>query len=198
MLPGPAALRWYFPPETGTMNCIIHFTTLILLTLMLAGCASSGHVREASPITAQPFNLDLIWVKTASTLGDAAGETQALRDKIVSGLNDTRSFREVSGDRAELDSGSGITIAAEITNLRRVSKNKRLWVGLLAGQARILAKVTVTDLNTGHLIETFSVEGESSGGSARAGTTDEAIERAAEAVVGEVLKINARTAEKAM
>jgi hypothetical protein len=165
---------------------------------MLAGCASSGHVREASPITAQPFNLDLIWVKTASTLGDAAGETQALRDKIVSGLNDTRSFREVSGDRAELDSGSGITIAAEITNLRRVSKNKRLWVGLLAGQARILAKVTVTDLNTGHLIETFSVEGESSGGSARAGTTDEAIERAAEAVVGEVLKINARTAEKAM
>jgi len=180
------------------MKCIIHFTSSILLMLMLAGCASSGHVREASPITAQPFNLDMIWVKTSNSLADAAGEARTLRDKIISGLNDTHSFKEVSGSQAELDSGSGIRIEAEITDLRRVSKSRRLWLGLLAGQARILVNVTVSDLNTGQQIETFKAEGESSGGSARAGTTEEAIERAAEVVVGEVLKINARTAEKAM
>jgi hypothetical protein len=191
-------LGWYFPLGTDTMKCIKHFTSSILLMLMLAGCASSGHVREASPITAQPFNLDMIWVKTSNSLADAAGEARTLRDKIISGLNDTHSFKEVSGSQAELDSGSGIRIEAEITDLRRVSKSRRLWLGLLAGQARILVNVTVSDLNTGQQIETFKAEGESSGGSARAGTTEEAIERAAEVVVGEVLKINARTAEKAM
>jgi hypothetical protein len=67
-------------------------------------------------------------------------------------------------------------------------------MGGLAGQARIVVQVTVTDLNSGNLIETFEAEGKS-GNSARAGTTDEAIQRAAEQMVAEIVEIRSRTSQ---
>ena len=178
------------------MKFVIQFTALLAGLLTLAGCASSGTVRGASPITvAKSFDLDLILVKTSSSLGDVEAEKQVLNDGIVSGLRETGVFQKVSGSRADLGSGSGITIYAEIKEIRKVSKDERLWAGAMAGRARIRVRVTVADLNSGKQIETFEAEGESSGGSDLAGTTDEAIGRAAAEVVGEVLKINARTAE---
>jgi hypothetical protein len=67
-------------------------------------------------------------------------------------------------------------------------------MGGLAGRARIVIQVTVTDLNSGNQIETFEVEGKS-GKSAEAGTTDEAIQRAAEQVVAEMAEISSRTSQ---
>ena len=67
-------------------------------------------------------------------------------------------------------------------------------MGALAGQARIVAQVTVTDLNAGNQIETFEVEGKS-GKSAVAGTTDEAIQRASEQVVAQILEISSRASQ---
>lgn len=174
---------------------ILAYTPLLLVLLTLAGCASSGRVRDPSPITAsKPFDLDVILVKTSSSLGDLEAEKMKLNDRIVSALRETALFKQVSGNRAELDSGSGVTINADIIEIRKISKNRRLWAGAFAGRARIRVRVTVSDFNSGKQIETFEADGESSGGSALAGTTDEAIERAADQVVGEVLKINAQTA----
>ncbi len=167
----------------------------ILAVMILAGCASAGRVRGASPVTAHPFDLNLIFVKSSSALGDVELEKQMLTDRIVSGLKETHLFTEVSADRGELGAGSGITVSADIKAIRKISKEKRLWAGAMAGRARIQIQVTVSDLNSGNQIETFEAEGESSGGSSLAGTTDEAIQQAAERVVGEVVKINAQTAE---
>ena len=179
-----------------SMKSIVQFAALLIVTLTLAGCASSGMVRGASPITvAKPFELDLIFVKTSSSLGDLEAEKQMLNDKIVSGLKERHIFNAVSGNRAELGSGSGITISADIKEIRKISKEQRQWGGAMAGRARIRIQVTVSDLNSGGRIETFEAEGVSSGGSDLAGTTDEAVERAAAEVVGQVLRINALTAE---
>jgi hypothetical protein len=62
----------------------------------------------------------------------------------------------------------------------------------LAGQARILVHVTVSDLSSGNQIEVFEVEGKS-GKSAFAGTTDEAIQLAAEQIVAKVVKLYSQT-----
>jgi hypothetical protein len=178
------------------MKSLIKFTTLLLLLLTLVGCVSSGLVHGASPITAhKPLDLDLIFVKTSSSLGDLEVEQRTLSDSVVSGLRETGLFKAVSANKAEVDSGSGITINADIIEIKEISKTRRLWAGAMAGRARVRVQVTVCDLNSGSQIETFEADGESSGGSALAGTTDEAIQRAAEAVVGEVLKINEQTAE---
>ena len=175
---------------------LVKFAILLLVLLSLAGCVSSGWIHNASPITcAKPFDLDLILVKATSSFGEVEAEKQMLGDAIASGLRDTQMFRQVSEDQAELGSGSGIMIEAHIIKIKKVSRNRRLWTGALAGRARIWVEVTVSDLNTGKPIETFETGGESSGGSALAGTTGEAIDRAAEGVVAEVLKINSETAE---
>jgi len=169
---------------------------LLLGLLPLAGCASSGSVRHASAITApKPFDLDLILVQASSSMGDLAAEQQMLTDAIVSDLRDTHMFKAVSANREEIGSGSGIILRAEIQKIKKISKEKRLWEGAVAGRACIWLQVTVSDLNSGNQIETFEAYGESSGGSALAGTTDEAIERVANLLIGEVLKINSQTAE---
>jgi len=64
----------------------------------------------------------------------------------------------------------------------------------LAGQARMVVQVTVTDLDSGNQIETFEAEGRS-GKSARAGTTNEAIQQAAEQVVAGIVEIRSRTSQ---
>jgi hypothetical protein len=85
-------------------------------------------------------------------------------------------------------------IHSEITAIKKVSDSSRLWFGGLAGQARVVAQVTISDLGSGQAIEIFATEGRS-GQSARAGTTDEAIQLAAEQVANEVLKINSLSAQ---
>jgi hypothetical protein len=151
---------------------------------------------NANPIIAtRPFDLDLILVKVTSSLNGLEAEKQMLNDAIASGLRDTHLFKEVGENRTEIGSGSGIVVNADINGIKKISENKRLWAGAMAGRARILVGVTVLDLNTGKQIETFEAEGASSGGSALAGTTDEAIDRVAEGVISQVLKINAQTAE---
>jgi hypothetical protein len=178
------------------MMRLFKFTVLVLVAMNLAGCVSSGWIHNASPITAtKPFELDLILVKATSALPDLAAEKKLLNDAIASGLRDTQMFQAVSGSRGELGPGSGIMVEARIINIKKVSRNKRLWAGAMAGRARIWVAVTVSDLNTGGQLETFETGGESSGGSALAGTTGEAIDRAAEGVVAEVLKINSQTAQ---
>jgi len=178
------------------MKFIIQFIALPLVLLALAGCASSGMVQHASPITAKkPFDLDVILVTTSSSLQGVEEEKTMLKDALISDLRDTQMFKQVCEDKTEIGAGSGIKIDAGIAALKKVSKTKRLWAGAMAGRARIRIRVLVTDWHSGSLMESFEAEGASSGGSALAGTTGEAIEQAAGAAVGEVLKINSQTAE---
>jgi hypothetical protein len=181
--------------QTPCLMKSVKFIGLLLVVLNLAGCVSSGSIHNASPITAKPFDLDLILVNCTSSLKDLEPEKQRLNDALVSDLRDSQMFKEVAANKADLGSGSGITIDAQIIEIKEVSKDKRSWAGAMAGRAKIRVQVTVSDLNSGNQIETFEADGQSSGGSALAGTTDEAVERAAEEVVVQILNINAKTAE---
>ncbi len=183
-------------PSAIFMKKVFEMAAILFVLLTVVGCASTGLVKNASPITAgKPFELDYIYVETSSSMGGLEGEQKLLKDHIISGLNERQLFKGVSGNRADVSLGSGITIAAEIKAIKKVSNNARLWLGAMAGQARISVQVKLSDLNNGQVMQTFEVEGKSSGGSALAGATDEAIELAAEQVVGEVVGFNAQTAQ---
>jgi len=101
----------------------------------------------------------------------------------------------VSGNKADANSGGGIKVNVDIKKVSKVSNSARAWFGALAGRARILVQVTISDLNSGKQIETFETEGKSSGGSDLAGTTDEAFQQAARRVVAEVVKISRQTSQ---
>jgi hypothetical protein len=163
--------------------------------LFLVGCASSAVVKEVGPIsTSTPVSLDFVLVETSSSLNDVGTNAQLLNDNIITDLRETQIFGTVSGEQADVSSGSGIKIQADITELKPVSPEARTWFGGFAGHARISLKVTVSDLISGKRIQSFETEGES-GASARAGTTDEAIQRAAQLVVIEMVRISCQTSQ---
>ena len=181
---------------SSAMKEALKLAAPLVALLVLAGCASSsGLVKNASPIsTNKPVSLDFVLVETSSLLSDLEDGKRLLNDSIIRGLRETSFFASVSGNRADTNSASGIKIRADIKEINKVSDSARVWMGGLAGQARIVVQVAVTDLNSGNLIETFEAEGKS-GDSARAGTTDEAIQRAAEQVVAEIVEIRSRTSQ---
>ncbi len=171
-------------------------TTLALFVLLaIAGCAAPDRGGVASPVmTGQPVAFDLIFVTTSSSVADLEAEKQSLGDAIISGLNDSKMFARVTGNPADIGAGNGIKISGEIKGIKKVSPRAREWTGALAGRARMLVRVTISDLASGNPIEQFDAVGQS-GKSAFAGTTEEAIQRAAEQIVAAVRKLNAQMAQ---
>jgi len=175
------------------MNYAIKVAAVLLVASSLVGCASSGVVKNATPIlTSRPVSLDFVDVETSSALNDLEPEKRFLNESIITGLKQKEIFGTVSGKWEEVSSGSGLKIKVEIKEIKKVSDDARVWAGALAGRARILIHVTVADLNTGKQIEVFEVEG-NSGKSSSAGTTNEAIQQAANQVVVEMVKISMQT-----
>jgi hypothetical protein len=173
------------------MKIALHLNVIVLL-VALTGCASKQTVKPASPVmVGKPASMDTILVTASSALFDLTNETNLLSDSIYSGLNESKMFASVTQDKSVANSGGGIKISAEIRQIKKVSDNAREWSGALAGQAWVLVRVTVSDLRSGSPIEVFEVVGRS-GQSAFAGTTNEAIIRAAQQVVAEVFKLNAQ------
>jgi hypothetical protein len=176
------------------MKCVFNLAAILFVLLNLVGCASpSGVVKNDSPVLISKLvSMDSIFVESTSSLGDLETEKHLLGDLIVSGLREKQWFTNVSGNKEDVNSGSGIKVTADIKEINKVSDNARSWAGALAGQARILVHVTVSDLSSGNQIEVFEAEGKS-GKSAFAGTTDEAIQLAAGQIVAKVFKLYTQT-----
>jgi hypothetical protein len=188
-------LKMRFPKIIQHGKCALEFAAVLLVLWTLAGCASSGAVTNASPTsTRQPVSLDFIWVETSSSLGGLEGEQRSLKNAIITGLRVTGFFGGVSESPPDASSDGWIKVRAEIKKIQTVSDKSRFWLGAFAGRARIVVQVKVTDLTSGNQLETFEAEGES-GKSAWAGTTEEAIQRAAEQVVAEIAEIRSRTSQ---
>ena len=184
-----------FKQLKSIVKYILKSAATLFFLLALVGCASSGAIKNASPLsTNRPVSLDFILVETSSSLNGLDAENFFLKDTLITGLGETGLFGSISGNLAGTNSSSGIKVKADIKEIQKVSDSARLWMGAFAGRARILLQVTVTDLNSGYQIETFEAEGVS-GKSARAGTTDEAIQRAVDVVVAEMVKISRQTSQ---
>ncbi|MEI9864443.1 MAG: hypothetical protein WDN00_07790 [Limisphaerales bacterium] len=163
--------------------------------LAVAGCASSGVVKNATPVlTSAPVSLDFVLVETSGSTTNLEAAEQLLKDKLVIGLRETRVFGSVTGNKADVGSGSGMKIQAQIKEVKTVSPNARAWFGGLAGHARVLVQVTVSDLNSGNQIQAFEIEAES-GASAMAGTTDQTVQQAAQQIVAEIVRISRQTSQ---
>jgi len=178
------------------MKLIFFIAMALFVAFDFAGCADSAALTSpARPaLLRKAAALDCIVVSTASVLPQLQHEQAVFNDRVVSALRETSLFPNVEADRLTNGCGAGMIIHSEITAIKKVSDASRLWFGGLAGQARVVVQVTISDVDSGQLIETFEVEGRS-GQSARAGTTDEAVQLAAEQVANEVLKINSLSAQ---
>ena len=188
---------WNKPGTTGRRRkSALGLAAVLLALLVTTGCVSSpGSARIDSRVTTgKPASMDNILVAVSSSAGGLEAEKQLLNDSLISGLRQTGMFTAVSGNQSGLGDGDGIKLAVEITAIKTVSDNAREWAGALAGRASIALRASVDDLKTGKTVELFVVDGRS-GKSAFAGTTNEAIQRAARQVVAEMVKLNAQSAQ---
>lgn len=176
------------------MKTALPFIPLVLFILLaLNGCATQDDFKIAKPIiSAKPPSMDNILVVVSGS-SSLEAENLMLSVATVSGLKETSQFRKVAADKQELGLGNGIKVSLEILGIKKVTDKARFWIGSLAGKARVWVRITVSDLQTGSQIEVFEVVGES-GQTALSGTTDEAIYRAVNQIVAEILKINAGSA----
>jgi hypothetical protein len=176
------------------VNTYLQSAAILFVLSALVGCASSGGIQHAGPIAVRtPVSIDFARVETSSALGDLEAEKHLLNELVISDLRARDVFGDVDGNVPATGASSGIDIKIDIKEIKKISRSEREWAGALAGRARIMVGATVSDLSSGKLIETFEVVGESSGGSNLAGGTDEAIQRAAEQVVAQVIEISRQT-----
>jgi hypothetical protein len=181
------------------MKCRFFVFAAIVILLGPTGCATSPHpVALPAPVVfGKPASLDFVLVNTTATLPDLQGETTQLQDSILSGLRETGLFANVEVLNTNQVQSGGIEVFAAIKQITKVSDKARLWYGGLAGKAEVVVQVSVSDLATGKRIEIFDVEGHT-GAFAKAGTTGEAVQKAASGVVSEIVRLNAQTAQNAL
>jgi hypothetical protein len=153
-----------------------------------AGCMSSGSITKSSGGIDRVGNLDTVLLETVSELPRSEDQRRLLHALVASGLQQSGYFGRVSGGGLLEDSGNDFKVTARITALSKVSDGARVAVGALAGQASIVVDVELADLRQDTVIGTFQAVGKSSGGWVGAGTTNQAVQRAADQIVEEIVK----------
>lgn len=146
----------------------------VLLAGLLSACAASGSVQtlSANPPAIDSSKAGAVEVTTA--LSDKVDSADALRRAIVAQLVNKKVFKSVTEA-----SSSDYILKVNVVDLAEVSQGARFMLGALAGQAGITANVEVYDRREGRLLSSMVAKGQSSGGHAFAGTTQEAIDLAA-------------------
>ena len=151
------------------------------------GCASSGAILSASAMDGRIAAHDTVVVVVESDLPNSDRARQQLPYRILSGLNESGRFARLEFEPPP-DAPSYLLVTARITKLRTVSDVARVLVGGLAGRASILVDVELTDHPSASSLATFQAEGKSSAGSIWCGTTEQAVQRAAEQFVAKILE----------
>jgi hypothetical protein len=158
------------------------------MVLSLAtGCASSGSFTMNQPVSVKLSHFKSATVAVKSGLNGAPERLdeymEQLESRIVVKLREQALFGKIYS-HAETDSHADLGITVTITKIRDINDYDRVMWGALAGQATTHAKVDITDLATGKLIGSGEIVGKSSdNGTVFSGTTPQAVDRVADAVV---------------
>lgn len=152
-----------------------------LLSAMLAGCVSSGSADVRTPLSPTVARMRSAVVRVTSTVRNSEEATQELEGAIVEQLRQRRAFERVYSGIAAPDRRADVSVDARVVQFTGVSELARGLVGAFAGQAVIVADVELRGTD-GEVLGAAKVEGRSSAGTAFAGTTMQAVQRAAEQV----------------
>ena len=159
------------------------------LFLLIAGCASTGSIRNSGPTLGDRFaHYDSVVLETICELPNSESQRQLLHSLVASGLQQSGSYRRVTGVLPADDSASYLKVTERVAKLGKVTDVARVLVGALAGRADVVVDVDLTAGQTGAQSEHFQAIGKSSAGWVGAGTTDQALQRVAEQIVAEILK----------
>lgn len=169
------------------MKWLIVLVALVVLVSQI-GCASSGMLHVITPMTVKLANYKTMLFHVSSHVREAGEVMIQLENMTMGKLREKGLFKKVIIGSSSPDASADLRLNAKIVALRKVSSGSRAMWGAFSGKARITVDVELIDMKTGETIGAFRAEGKSSGGTAFAGTTPQAIEHAAEQIAGFIQK----------
>ncbi len=155
----------------------------IFVILLLGGCASTGSLHVITPTTVKLADYKTLLFHASSQVPESGEEVIQLESITIAKLRENGLFDKVVAGSASPDAPADLQLNAKIVELKKVGAGARVMLGALAGRAGIVVDVELIDMKAGKIIGAFKAEGKSSGGTVFAGTTSQAIERAAEQIV---------------
>jgi hypothetical protein len=155
----------------------------IFILILLGGCASTGTISATTPITVKLSTYKTMLLNVSSQVPESSGEIVQLESMTIAKLREKGLFDKVIAGSSSPNARADLRLNAKIVKLKRVSSGARVMVGAMAGRAGIDVEVELFDLKESKTIGTFTAQGRSSGGTAFAGTTPQAVGRAVEQIV---------------
>ncbi len=153
--------------------------------LFCAGCAATaaGSLKVDYQSAATLSNVGNLEVDVRCETPAAEPEKSKIIDAVVMRLRNLAVFKKVySAEQASPEDIADLKLNVRVTNIKRVTKASRLWFGSMAGQGRIKANIELFDLLANIKVRQATVEGVTSIGTAFSGSTEEAIDKLAEAI----------------
>ncbi|MBT3243832.1 MAG: DUF4410 domain-containing protein [Bacteroidetes bacterium] len=161
-------------------------SAIIFLVIIITSCTPASYLQTVNkPISASLASYRVAIVDVIHPEGDPANleERQLLAREISIGLEQDGPFIQIiHADSEEKDSGD-ILIECLITRIKRMSREARIMLGIMAGPASIEIQVKLIEQKSKKVIGEATVTGKSSAGTIASGTTEEAIQEAAKGVV---------------
>lgn len=154
----------------------------IFILILLGGCVSKGAVSLTTPITANLSTYKTMLLNISSQFPGSYEEI-VQQNMIIADALKKRLFDRVIAGSLFPDAQADLRLDAKITALKKVSPGERFWGGAMAGRAGVDVEVELFDLRKNKSIGAFFAQGRSSGGTIFAGTTSQAVRRAAEKIV---------------
>lgn len=161
----------------------MHIVFSFIIAILFTGCATTGALTINKPVSTPLSNYKNILVKVETDIPDSGSEALQLEGMMIGKIREKKIFEgcfSVSGASTMPDSSLALNI--QIIQLRKVKEASRVLVGALAGQAKAVVNGQIVNPTNNENLASFTAEGESSGGSVLAGTTEQALERVAEQV----------------
>ena len=162
---------------------MVRFILVCVTAGLLSACAASGSVQTLSAQAPAVDSAKAGAVEVSTALQDKADSADALKKAIVAQLIGKKVFKSVT----DIDA-SDYLLKVNVVEVSEVSQGARIMFGALAGQAGITANVEVYDRREGKVLSTLVAKGSSSGGHVFAGTTQEAIDQAANQIADYLLQ----------
>lgn len=151
--------------------------------LIFGGCASTGTIQPVKPLEVQLSNFKTAMVIVSSQVPECEQEKLQLETMIIKKLRKKGLFEQVIAGSASPEAISDLKLDSKIVEIKKVNAGTRAMLSALAGQGKLLVDVILLEKKSGTNIGQFTVEGKTSGGTIFAGTTEQAVERAAEQIV---------------
>lgn len=161
------------------------FTFILVFLTLNSGCSTAGNSLKVdySGIASLSDTANL-QVAVICKAPKAEKEKSKIEDSVIARIKKMGIFNNVYTVQAIPETDLDLRLEITVTAFKPVSKSARFWIGAMAGKGKIEATIDIYNLVSNRKIARASVSGSTSSGSALAGTTQEAIDKLADAIVG--------------